>query len=90
MLPVPWAAAMLPVRITSPPLAVTVKVRATVFVLSQFATSPAMVVVPVPNEFVRVRVEPAVAVLADVKPEKVKPAPLRPVRVKLAELVPEP
>ena len=44
----------------------------------------------VPNEFVRVRVEPAVAVLDEVKPVKLKPAPLRPVRVKLAALVPAP
>ena len=48
--PVPWAAAMLPVRIMSPPLTVAVKVRATVFVASQLSRSPAMVVVPVPSE----------------------------------------
>ena len=45
---------MLPVRVTSPPLAVTVKERATVFALDQFNRSFVMVVAPVPREDVRV------------------------------------
>ena len=88
MLPVPWVAAMLPVKIRSPPLTAAVKVRATVFVLSQPSTSPAIVEVPVPNVFVTVMSVPLLACCEVVNPVKVKPAPLRPVSVKSWALVP--